>query len=284
MRYAIKSPNDKDYIEYPSVTQLTGQIDKGESLLQWAVNQAVDYIENQGIEIEFTPDKIFKEARFAWKNSRDNSADIGAELHNIIEVYIKRAISKNNPLWLDKVAIREFIKDWGEWYIIPFMQFYIWVRDNVKQFIESEKPVVHTNLCYGGTADFIFKNKQNETVLCDLKTKNTLYGDDKYQLSAYKLARQNMKGIYDVLFYGVKSTYEYKGIKIKRIAVLKIARDYFGFNITNKKTKAGCESLEYKDYTKDYKYAIISFNTLLTYFYTAKKRRLKNNKRAEVRK
>jgi hypothetical protein len=273
-RYAIKSPETGDFVEYPSVTQITGQTTKGDGLLYWAAGQAVKYIEqNYNMSYDLYEnsdnlDKVLKAAKSEWKNMRDATADIGTELHNIVEIYIKRAIKENNPLWLDKGDIRSFIKDFNHNLLVPFMQFYLWVRDNVKQFLESEKPVVHVYDCYGGTCDIIFINFKDETVLCDLKTKNALYGDDKFQLSAYKNARENMQGNYSVLFYGVKSDYSYEPIKIDRIAILKIARDFF--------------DLEYKDYTKDYKYAIIAFRSLLDFFFVSAKRRL-NCRRAKER-
>lgn len=278
-RYALRKQPEKDFIQYPSVTQITGQIDKGEGLLQWAVNMAVDYIKEtddlgHALEINLRDqyfaikEYVLNNARAAWKNKRDQTADIGTELHDIIEKYIKHSIKVKNALWLDNDQIRSHLKDRSPELIQMFMQFLLWTKKNVKRFIESEKPVCCTEKCYGGTADMIFQNFNNEIVLCDLKTKNALYGDDKFQVAAYKFARESMQGKYDVLFYGKKTTYEYKPIKIDRIAILKIARDYL--------------DLEYKDYTKEYDFSIRSFLSLLSFFYMSKQRRL-NNYRAKQR-
>lgn len=269
-RYRAKQIGvDKDYIDYVSPTQVLGMLSKGDGLIQWACNLCVE-----------------KNDRFAWKAKRDNTADIGSQLHRYIECFINLKLKKKydekdffNWLRYDETVSNNLEQ--------MFYQFYNWQKKNVKQFLESEKPVIHRNLAYGGTVDFLYKEFDDKIYLCDLKTANSIYDTHQIQVVAYKYARENMIKIeYDNFGYKCNELptkyqiefnqdgnswtkiFEYPIIKIDHCCVLKISRDYF--------------DLEFK-IIKDVENKMKAFECLLGYYYCSAKRQL-NNFRARERK
>jgi hypothetical protein len=285
-RYTIKQVNEKDFVEYTSPSVVLGQLSKGDMLVQWSADMTADYIKSYSTWIiesknitSVAIDNIIQDARYAWKNKRDNTADIGSELHALIETYINLRIKNTN---IDDFL--NHIKRKTGNIKIMFYQFMIWEKKNVKRFIESEKTVVHTNLCYAGTLDFCYEGFDDKVYCVDIKTTsfkpykqkdkktdykmNMYYKDHEIQVVSYKYAREAMTGSYVVCTNTHDKTIVADNIKIDGCKVLYIERDFF--NLIDHDVK-------------EVKLKQKSFEALLVYFYTSAKRRLKNNKRAEQR-
>jgi hypothetical protein len=250
-QYAIKKIGfDNEYISYPSPTGILGLLSKGDALIQWACNLCVK--ENNPI---------------AWKQMRDNTADIGSVLHHLIETFINMHIKETGKL-IDYI---NYIKTLDSNIRQMFWQFYIWQHYNVKQYLASEQFVCDRELCYAGTLDFIYEGIDNKIYCVDLKTSNMIYPEHEIQTVAYKTARESMSGKYDKLSIVNNNSWndivEYNELKIDKCAILNISRDYF--------------DLEYK-IINDIEYKQKSFEALLSFYYISKKRRV-NNLRAKER-
>ncbi len=79
-------------IEYPSVTTITGILDKP-ALLSWASNCAVDFIQENLDAIKDPIDvhrgeDVLEEARKAYAQKRDDAGAHGTKTHKAIEMYI----------------------------------------------------------------------------------------------------------------------------------------------------------------------------------------------------
>ena len=234
-------------IKYPSPSIILGKLAKGENFYNWIGREALKTGKEDG-----------------YKINRDSTASIGSELHNLIECFVKMKIEGKHG------STKDLLKDYDSQIKSMFMQFFHWQKENVKEFIESEKPIVHEKDCCAGTFDFSFIGKSGRKVIVDLKTSGYIYDTHIMQVNFYKYARESMSGIYKIEFnqdnaHWTKS-FEYDIIKYDDCAILRISRE---------------SELEYKLVTDQYK--LQAFLLVLSYYYTVKKRRLNNN-RAKNRK
>ena len=254
-----------DNVCYPSVTEILNLVSAKDGLMQWAANLAVE-----------------TGNRFAWKEKRESTKDIGHELHTLIETFINIELkwneyeNKNQDAIYLKIIDDFFVYTDRQTYNLKqmFYQFYNWQKKNVKQFIKAEGQIVHDYLGFAGTYDFVWEDFQGKIHLTDTKTKNELYGEEKFQLSAYKAAYEDMnKEDYIIKNHrnGQEWTTHLKHIplKIDKIDILKISRDFF-------------EPIELKDFTNGQERNFSAFCGLLIWYYFSAKRRLKNNKRATL--
>lgn len=174
------------------VTTILGVIAKPQ-LIKWSADMAVDYLldnsmptdlvfkKDDGVEILLEKDnrvvslKTLEEARKAWSKKRDDSADLGKEIHSDIEQYIKAKIA-GESYTTDKPQVQHFI-NWAD-------------KHNV-QFIASEEQVYSVKLFVAGTYDFscIIDGRK---YLCDLKTGNALYPEYFYQCASYRMMAEEM--------------------------------------------------------------------------------------------
>jgi hypothetical protein len=238
-----------DGIQYPSVTEILGLLEKGAGFYYWIGDQALKTNKPDGYKIK-----------------QNETCDIGHELHTIIEKYINLILNKNSEKYFNIEIFFKNIKD--KKLRQMFYQFYNWQVKNVRQFISSEGQIVHEKFCYAGTYDFIWEDSDGYTHLTDIKTKNELYGIEKIQLSAYKYAYENMKKDQYIIsnkkgFENWEVIQEHKELKIDYIDVLKISRDFF-------------EAIELKDFSKDSIKYFEAFKGLLQYYYFSAKRKLNN--------
>jgi len=263
-----------DGIEYVSPTEIIGLVSNKEALMQWAVNLVLDFTKNESqklnaVELKKEIENILLTARFKHKEKRDETCDIGHESHSLIESFINMKIKNGNE--------EEFLNYAGKQNALikqMFYQFYGWQKKNIKRFILAESQVVHEEYCYAGTFDLIWQDYKDLIHLTDIKTKNMLYGEEKMQIAAYKKAYESMtKDTYKITnnLNGQTWTTTLKHIplKIDKIDILKIARDYF-------------EPIELKDFSDNFAYNFLAFCGLLDYFYFFAKRRM-NNKRCIIK-
>jgi len=239
--------------EYPSVTSIIGLLDKSDALIPWAVNCAVTYID-QNKEQDF--EILLQNARNEWRTIRDTAADIGKEVHNLIEQYIKQQIAgiKPKPVHHDNDKV-----------VHGFLAFLEWEKENVDCWTMAEKPIFSEKYGYAGTLDAVVKLKTGLLYVIDFKSSKGFYDGFAKQIAAYRSAILECSGK-NVHIVGPYGEYNIEYPIINNI-------DGMGILRLDKLTGEP----EWKDYSKQYERKLQSFLELLEFYYADKKRRLKNN-------
>jgi len=169
------------------VTTVLGVLAKP-ALIQWAANQATEYIREHveyaipGQDGGFWAVKpqTVEEARTAHAKFRDKRASEGTDLHGLVEEYVKYCIEAN-----DGKPYIEGVKE----EIVPFVQWAI--KENIR-FLASEEKVYSKELWVAGTFDLLFE-KDGKLIMGDLKNKKKLYGRDAmFQMAAYSIMWEEM--------------------------------------------------------------------------------------------
>lgn len=158
-------------IEYPSVTTILGVLSKGDALLGWAAKCAVQYVREHAGKVGL--EKALELAAFQWRDARDEAADIGTEIHDLIHKYIKFGKDANS-------VMRPEVEN-------GFLAFLDWEKEHKVKWISTELQVVSRVHGYAGTLDAIclFDGKK---YLIDFKSSKGFYDGFDMQLSAYRIA------------------------------------------------------------------------------------------------
>lgn len=153
-------------------------------LIQWAANQAVDYIlANKlvgGSTTAIVPVDVFKEARVAHRKKKEAGGNWGSTLHALIEAYVKHGTKPAvdcDPIM--KLAFDHFVK---------------WAADNGVTFLESEIHVYSLDMWVGGICDLVFKIG-DQIWLADIKTSSGIYPEHFFQMASYEMCLKEM-GLY----------------------------------------------------------------------------------------
>lgn len=184
------------------VTSVLSKWDKG-GLVQWSANQAVDYIIDNGWEVDYSrydSDEIKKsivinrdkleEARTAHARKRDKAGDHGTNVHELIETYINFLIENNNG----EARLARYLVSEDESKQLP--QFIEWAKDNDVKFLESEKRLYSEDMWLAGTVDFVCEI-DGKKLVGDLKTGNTIQTTAFYQCAAYALMMEEQGEEFD---------------------------------------------------------------------------------------
>ena len=167
------------WVEMYGVTSLLNYWGEKERLLQWAVDRAVDWIEDEFVDCEEIPqtkvfyERVCKEARSAHKRSLNEASSHGTYKHALVETWIKGRIEGNevfNP------EIKEFIE---------------WAVSSGVTFLASEMPLRSKKLWVAGTTDFICEIN-GKKYIGDLKTSNYIKFPNFIQCGAYALMYEEM--------------------------------------------------------------------------------------------
>ena len=238
-----------DGVEYPSVTTILDILDKSSALMGWAVKCTGKYIiDNYNPESDIT--ELVATAKKEYRNVSDEAKDIGSEIHNIIEQYIKSG--------------RDAVGDMRDEVENAFIAFLEWEEMFIDKWIESEKNVFDPDICYAGTMDAIAQFKDGRIVAIDFKSSKGFYDGYDMQIAAYRAAREKLTGIYEVVSYdGSIYNVSYDPITITGSGILRLDKE------------TGIP--EYKDYSKKHEKNLKAFILLTEFYYTWKNRRLKNN-------
>lgn len=113
---------------------------------------------------------IFKQARFAHYNEKNDKAEKGVDLHAELEKWIKWNIDGR----IEKIEFNEKI--------IPFVN---WSASNVKKFLWSEAYCYSENLWTGGIADWGAILHDGTIVAGDFKSAKSAYLGHFYQVAGY---------------------------------------------------------------------------------------------------
>ncbi len=231
-RYTIKG------VEYPSVTQIIDMLDKSNALIPWAVNSMGIYILQYYDPKEDINDLVNK-AKYNYREISQEAKDIGTEVHDLIEIYIKHKIDPTKD------------KDLNESVTNALIAFLEWEKENIIEWLHSERRVHCESIGYAGKLDAIAKMKDGRTLVLDFKSSKGFYDGYDLQISGYKYAAEELDNI------------KYDGMGIVRLDKL-----------------TGLP--EFKDYSKVYEQKIKAFHSLVEFYYFYKKRRLKNNPRVQI--
>lgn len=224
-------------VEYPSVTTITGILDKP-ALVQWASNCAVDYVagnlDRLKSENVHEGEAVLEEARKAHKTVKDEAAGNGTKVHKAIELYIN---GQDYSELLDNEQTKT-----------AFDAFLSWEDKNHVLWEKTECEVFSTIYGYAGRFDAI-ATINGHRYLVDFKTSKGIWNEMKYQLCAYRQAYNEM------LEEGQEP--------IWNIAILHLDKE------TGEPT--------FKPIEKDVDRMTMLFNFLTMTYYLLANRRLKNN-------
>lgn len=234
---------DLNGVQYPSVTTITGMLDKP-ALLSWASNCAVNYI-HDNIDAVKDPidvhrgEDVLETARKAYATLRDSAATSGTKCHKAIERYIEAGERT--------IEVEEILCD-DEKAITGFEAFLEWESVNHVKWIEQECQVFSVLYGYAGRFDAIAE-VNSVRYLIDFKTSKGIYDEMKYQLCAYRQA--------------YNETLEEGKEPIEKLAILHLDK------LTGEPT--------FKPVIKNIKRYTMLFNSMVNSYYLMKDRRLKNN-------
>ena len=189
-------PYEKDGIKYPRCTQIISDCtNKGGGLTQWAANCCVEWIEGEcewttydenGNEGFIVTEEDLNKARFAYKTVSETALDVGSEVHNAIEKYLRDG--DESYMDLEGQAFN------------AFCAFLEWKEENNFVHIEGERTVYGDR--WAGTLDEYCKLNDKLYVI-DFKTskpknKKTgkgIYPEMRYQVAAYRDAMEQPSAI-----------------------------------------------------------------------------------------
>ena len=170
-----------------SVTAATGIIDKSRVLIWWATNLMKDYLfefvnNNEDFSLEDLYNAI-EEAAKQHQVKKEEAADIGSQVHEWCEMYIKAKINGDPEPEMpndDKVLNG----------ITAFLE---WLSEHKVKFHCSERLVYSKKHNYVGTLDAI-ATVNGKKYLIDFKTSKGVYNEFFYQVAAYRAAYEEETG------------------------------------------------------------------------------------------
>lgn len=170
-----------------SVTTVLGDYDTG-GLMQWAANEAVEYIKENFTA--FVNGEDWDKARYAYKEVSKEATDIGTEVHDYCEEFIKQVIDKSEYAISASPPVER-----------AFGAFLKWDEAVKPKYIASEMTVHSDTHKYAGTLDCVCR-LDGKLYIIDFKTSKKHYPKNAVQLAAYKMAYEEMTGL-DVEGVGV---------------------------------------------------------------------------------
>jgi hypothetical protein len=182
-----------DGVDYPSVTTILGMLGKGDALLQWAVNCAIDRA-IVAVAGGMEPNEALEAGRALWKEKRSSAANRGTMLHDLISNHIKESGGQSVEL---RRAI-DHVRAENEEAYNGWLAFREWEASVNPSWLASEIPVYHDGsfTSYAGTIDAVFRATSGEhtgrVFLLDFKTSKAVYDEHKIQVSAYRTAYNDM--------------------------------------------------------------------------------------------
>lgn len=163
-------------VDWPSVTTVLGMLDKGDALLQWAVNCALQYIRENVLTEDF--ETCLHLAKHNWREVRESAADIGKEIHDLIKLYIRHG---RDAVGLFRPEVEN-----------GFLAFLEWERENGIEWLESEKEVFDPEHGFAGTLDakcrFTKGLYAGRVFVIDFKSSKRFWNGYAEQVSAYRHA------------------------------------------------------------------------------------------------
>lgn len=172
----------------PSVTSITGIIDKSRVLIPWAVNLDFDWLQDKVNEFASKNTQIpgsavlfqlIEEARKQHNIKKEEAADIGTAIHAFAEAFGGYKLGKCECPQLPikaPVEVKNGISAFLEWY-----------NTNNVEFLECERFVYSKDFGYVGLTDAVIKLGDKKYVV-DYKSAKYIYDEAKLQVAAYTCA------------------------------------------------------------------------------------------------
>lgn len=164
----------------PGVTTILNVVGKGDGLLQWAANCAVEYLQQRLVGDLTTEDvvRFCNEAKHAHRLIKEEAGSIGSMAHDWIEQHLKG----NTGSLPEHPKARNSCEAALAW-----MASVSW------KTLEVEKVVFHPLYRYAGKLDW--KARINGVVaIPDWKTSKGIYSSYRYQTAAYLKAEEEQTG------------------------------------------------------------------------------------------
>ena len=214
--HEIYSEEKEKYVSLTGCTTVLSILAKP-ALVQWAANQAVEFIGANIAELisgtKERQDELLLEARKAHTKRKKEAGDYGTQLHETISKLIGLSIKKH------KGFIPEPIIDFSSLGIgvdKSVKNFIDWSVKNKVKFLETEKNIYSEKLFLGGIIDFICEI-EGKVWLGDIKTaKSGIYPENFAQIAGYQIMLNEMKLYPDITGYVVLNLKENGEINEKR--------------------------------------------------------------------
>lgn len=184
-------------VDYPSVTNFMGVIDKSGALMHWATNLEREHVLNtaakfyrNGIAMPPLDEDAFRESLrgelggFAHRNTSKAAMGIGNEAHDAIEQWVADKLDQPVASPIDVDAMSQEAQ-------LAYESFLAWAKDADLRPIAAEVVVYSDTNQYAGTADLIAL-VNGESTLLDWKTSKRVYVTHLMQCVAYQVAWQEM--------------------------------------------------------------------------------------------
>lgn len=242
------------------VTTVLSVISKGDGLIQWSANMAVEYIQTNakiltgdGIPFYAVDDALLEQAKTAHRRKKEEAGEKGTDLHAIIEMIIGTAIMESKGVvskkWQKAVEMLVETPSKRE----QLTHFLDWAKD--KKFLESEKRIYSKELWTAGTVDFVYEFK-GEVYVGDVKTAKSIYPINFWQTSAYQFMLQE-RGMYP---------------KIKGFTIVRLGKDG-GFEVK--------DNFSFEDNIEGFKSALTIYRKL-NLITEPKKRAVRSNIKTKI--
>lgn len=161
-----------------SVTGIIGMYDKSDALVGWAVELAVNFLKDLYSDKKQFAEEDFLDAEDQHTIKKTEAANIGTEVHDWIEKYIKGEKPEIPETREAQIGVNAFLS---------------WIDDNKVKFISSERPVYSRKHDFIGKMDIEAK-VNGKLCLIDIKTSNGIYNTYNLQTAAYVKADEEESG------------------------------------------------------------------------------------------
>jgi hypothetical protein len=161
----------------PSVTKITGIIDKSGPLVGWATNCVLDVVRagiGPGAEYSETYlEQLFKAAKGRARGVKDEAASIGRQVHEWVEAHIR---GEEPVLPPEETQVRSGVDAALKW-----------LGAHQVRFVENERAIYSRQHRYSGRMDGL-AYVDDALAVVDWKTSNGIYPEYIIQIAAYALA------------------------------------------------------------------------------------------------
>lgn len=159
-----------------SVTGIIGIKDKSGGLVPWAVALGCNHIRDKWLKSQEITEQDFIDAENLHTVKKLEAANVGTEVHDWVEKYIKFLLKKKGHEMPEMPESKEAQ--------IGVNAFLDWVADNKVVFKSSERAIYSRKYGYVGKMDIEAK-VNGELCLLDIKTSSDIRNDFYMQTAAY---------------------------------------------------------------------------------------------------
>ena len=176
--------------DLPSVTTILGLLDKSGPLLGWGVKVTIEYLQQHPEELRENPTETFKKAKLYYRELKEKATELGSEVHNLLEVFLKG--QNITGLLVANPKLKP-----------AFEAFLLWQKKYKFELVEAEH-IIWSDLGYAGTLDCVAR-LDGKLYVIDFKSSKAIYDEYELQVAAYAAA------------YEERSEKEVEGIGILRL-------------------------------------------------------------------